>query len=170
MVYVILESDVPASDFNDLSKNYFYFYKENQIVLTTRDIPEDWVVFRRQVMERLHALYKLDCYAKYRTAIIENFYNTPLFTSIVATELLKCDSKNGVYSPAVIEWAEIQDIPVETAYREMKIQYQDISMVYIRNNAIYLKFARLINQTTDADELNKIVLEAHAHFTLNASI
>jgi hypothetical protein len=154
-------------NFNDYSINYQYFIQSNEFtVLDAVRTPDNWTQFRKQIIDRLNALFTLDFLAKTRTAFVENFYNMPMFTAILATELEKCNVEKNIYSPAIEEWASLQSVSPEIAYKELKITYTDISMTYIRNHAIYLNFAKQINQTEGADNLRKVLDAAKESFII----
>lgn len=156
-------------NFNDCTTNYQYFITSNKFTaLDAIRTPAEWTQFRKQIMDRLNALFTLDYFAKTRTAFVENFYNTPMFTAILATELEKCNVEKNIYSPAIEEWASLQNVSPEIAYKELKITYTDISMTYIRNHAIYLNFVNQINQTVGADNLKKVLEAAKESFIIGA--
>jgi len=150
-------------NFNDI--NIHYQYSDGKIrILSPYQIPNNWMAFRTQVIDRIEPLQILINQAKSRTSDLDNYYNTPMFTAILAVELEKCKPNENRYSLAIEEWALMQDVSVEVAYKELKIKYEDISLTYMRNNALYSRFVRKINQTVGKDNLKQVINEFSRKF------
>lgn len=55
------------------------------------------------------------------------------------------------YPPSIVEWAEINDLPLEDAYQELKMSYESAGIIIMRINAVWRKYVNLINSITEEE-------------------
>jgi hypothetical protein len=164
---------IPDSDqdynFNDISINYQYTVNTNKFeVLPPRLTPIGFTNTRQLILNRLNALHRLDRIAKSVMYRLHDFYGSTDFIAVLSHELLNCDPNTNKYSDAIKEWARIQEIPAETAYKELSMKFEDTSLQYFRNHAIYTKYVRKINQSTTPEDLKNVLSGAFMEFKLDS--
>jgi hypothetical protein len=156
-------------NFNDTSVNYRYISSTNKFeVLETQFTPIGFAEYRQLILNRLDALQRLDQNAKSVTYRLHDFYGSTDFIAVLSHELLNCDPNTNKYSDAIKEWARIQEIPAETAYKELSMKFEDTALQYLRNHAIYTKYARKINQSTTPEDLRNVLSSALMEFKLDS--
>lgn len=128
-------------------------------LIPERFIPKGLKEIRIIAIERLHALSVLDMIAKQAQVSAFSEFHNDMFVSTIGIELAKCIPDKNIYTEIIQEWASLQDVPVEIAYKELLLKYEDIALTCVRNDAIYSKYTRLINQTSGLDNL-QIVLDS----------
>jgi hypothetical protein len=84
-------------------------------------------------------------------------------------QLNKCDPSNNIYTTAIQDWANIQNVSYETAYQELKLRQEGYGLVYIRSHALYTKHAKNISQAKNEPELRKKYEEALLEIYTNRS-
>jgi hypothetical protein len=147
-------------DLNNPNMHYQWLgLKKHLQLIPERFIPPGLQETRTVAIERLHALFVLDILARMSQPSAFSKMHDDTFVSIISTELAKCIPDKNMYTEAIQEWAAIQEIPVENAYKELMLRYDDIALICVRNQSIYDKHVRLINQTSGLDNL-QIVLDS----------
>jgi len=165
--------DVPDNsryDFNDVNQNY-QIIKNNSIKgLPVRYITPEWIDLRTNTILRLKYLKELDGHAKSVTFTASEYYAAPMFHGLLGTELMKSNPATNTYASSIQEWAAIQDIPVDTAFKELTIMHEQATGTFLRNHALYLKYVRILGQTSGEENMKQVCENAHMEFLKNAWI
>lgn len=86
----------------------------------------------------------------------EYFASNELEGYLVA-ELNVCRPDENYFTPAINEWAELNEIAVDVAYQELRMRSTSIGRQHIRNHAIHQKFVNLINQQFTEKEMVSVL-------------
>ena len=78
------------------------------------------------------------------------------FSDAVCRELDKCDPANKKYSILIDEYADIQDLPVDQAYKTLKLEIESDIITKFRITAFADKWKNVINQVATRQEVEDI--------------
>jgi hypothetical protein len=92
------------------------------------------------------------------------------FDSYMETELKNCDPVKNEFSHILEEYARIVELPVDLAYRELKLRIESDNSVKFRIQALAEKWKKKINQGETSDELAAIRTNMIKEFWLNSMI
>lgn len=115
----------------------------------------EWRQLREQLFLRQNAFVQWETLTA-NALTSRNKYMWPEFGSYMEVELLKCSPELGQYTPAVEEYARILEMPIDQAFKELKLKIESDTNIKIRIQALAEKWKRRINQGTTAEELNGI--------------
>jgi len=89
--------------------------------------------------------------------LYSRFSEDDMLLHIVSKELDSCDPKNNVFSNGIHSWAKIMNVSVETAYKELKFDYDCTSVTILKLHAVWNKFMNLINSLNTLEEILQCV-------------
>lgn len=137
--------------------------------LPEKFITEEWINKRRfyKLKKVFLNLWEFQIRRSCRKQI--DFFGTPNMMPFLTDQLNKCDPSNNIYTTAIQDWANIQNVSYETAYQELKLRQEGYGLVYIRSHALYTKHAKNISQAKNEPELRKKYEEALLEIYTNRS-
>lgn len=168
----LVYSKVPPGNhnFNDINQHWQFVRNQYLKPLPAEYITPEWIDLRTQSLLRLQYLQELEFLAKTATMNSTEYYAAPMFHGLLSTELVKCNPAQGLYTSAIQEWAGIQEVPVDTAFKELSIINDQCAGVFFRNHALYLKFVRILGQTSGEENMKQVCDDATAEFIRNSHI
>jgi hypothetical protein len=89
--------------------------------------------------------------------------------SILNDEIRASNPSQRQYSEGIVEYAEIQDIPVESAFYEIQFKLESYKTVMIRDYALFEKYVRIFT-TCDLGEMEKNFRCLQDEMFLNAKV
>jgi hypothetical protein len=107
---------------------------------------------RDEARLRLTFLYALEVWAQQPIARLCDYFDTTL-DPLLLDELQHCGADNASYSACVREYAEIQDIPADTAYQELNMKARASVAIRMRNYALYQRGVNRLNAARSKVEL-----------------
>src|ERR1043166_3617605 len=93
---------------------------------------------RDEARLRLAYLYALEVWARERLARLYDYFD-PTLDPLLLSDLQHCDAGNASYSEGVCEYAQIHDIPIDTAHQELLMKARASVTIRMRNYALYQK-------------------------------
>lgn len=157
-----------GTDFDDLSQHYQYSKNVFVVPLPKHLITEAWIKRRALAKARADALWAWEvCCNKYLAERSFDYYFPGMMDAYLSEQLRACDPATGHYTSAIIEWATISQVAVDTAYQELKLRYESLGLRLIRNHALYYRYVQAINAETDPSKLMHIVILATQHLFLS---
>jgi hypothetical protein len=70
--------------------------------------------------------------------------------------------KSKSFSPAIIEWGEINNISDIEAYYDLKMQYESAGIAVVRINAVWNKYSEMINSITNKQDFEELDIFSRA--------
>lgn len=151
--YSYLKKEKPDWTYNYNDPHIHYCVEDGGIgALPERFKTEEWANFRKFMFHKSYCLeyWEFSC-MKVVSRIDEYF--SDYFSAYINVELAKCDPAQNLYTDAVKEYAFVQEIPIDAAYRELHIKNHHKGIVHTRSYAVYLKGVREINQQKTFDDV-----------------
>jgi hypothetical protein len=139
-------SIVPWSQVSDSWK------QQQKILVLRQDLFYSWETFTAGALARL-TRYKWD-----------------QFDQLATRELDKCDPLANQYTMMLEEYARVMEVPVEQAYKELKLRIESDNIARFRITAMAEKWKNIINTITTSDESASVRKEMVREFWLNAAI
>lgn len=123
------------------------------ISMDKRLITDAWIEKRKLIFEKRQALISYEWICRFYTSRVSNFYGWSNMLPFLLEELNKCDVDNNIFSDAIIEYANIQEINPEAAYYDLRRKSDDIGFSYLRTYAVYEKMSKLISLSSTKEEV-----------------
>jgi hypothetical protein len=143
-------------DFNDIRLHYQLVSREGVVVTLNEDlVTPEWIEKRKKIILRLKWIKNFQDLVHSATIKASEYFGLYNFEGFLVSQLNQSNPATGYFTPAIREWAEIQDVSEFDAWQELTIRSNHYGLVYMRNHAIYLKYLRKINQLETADEYLK---------------
>lgn len=172
--YTVLLHDKEFSldyNFNDPAVHVQLIGKDTTVrPMPAHMVTDEWKEKRAKVIVKIHWLEYLEFLTKCLTMKTTEYYGMGDFEGFLNTQLSKCDPANNYYTPAVVEWAGIQDVPVSAAFQELTIRSENHGMAHVRNHAIYMKYLRKMNQANTEAEYKDLCDQAWTDLIRNALV
>lgn len=109
---------------------------------------EEFLLRKRLAKARGIALYSIELFMERYLNRTHDFYDSSL-DSFLAYSLLA----SGQDSPAVKEYAAIQEIPLLAAYNELKLRLENHGMMRLKNFATFKKYVHRINTKATQEDI-----------------
>lgn len=143
----------------NFDKDFYQFAIKFKVFPMPEELKTPEFLERRRVIKlRLAYLHSLETYNQEQLNRTIDFYDK--FDGYLLSAIEKCDPSTNTYHPGIVEYATISGIPVEAAYRELKMREETRGAVKLRNLAIYRKHVNIFNKLTTRDELKLAFKEA----------
>lgn len=139
-VYEIVDS-VPSGKTFDLRK--------------IESITPEWIEKRKLGNFRAAKIRSLEMICERYLARLKNFTSDDAFLQYFSTQISLVDEKNNYYPPSIIEWANISNVTPQTAYQELKLNYDSIGIAMMRMHAIWNKYVDKFNQIDSEEEFEE---------------
>lgn len=125
-----------------------------------------WIEKRTLANFRANKIRTLESFCERYSARLVNFFGDELLFQNLSNELSKVDVKNNDYPISIIEWAEINNISPNAAYKELKLQYESTTISIMRIHAIWNKYVEKINQLNynQEDQADDLIHSLEAEF------
>lgn len=151
----VTKRDDYKHDFNDISK-HFQINKDFSIdVLPEKFITQDYLKLRQLILKKKIFLSLWDFQIRRSCQNYTDFYGAPFMMAYLCDELNKCNPDKNEYTQAIIDWANIQEVPADAAYRELKFRHEGYGLVMLRAHALYTKYALKISCATSDEDVKK---------------
>ena len=157
----------------DLSKDHLRVYKDGNNVLVKHLDPAvitpEFLAKKQLVTMRGEYLYALEMYTMapiIRTADLLD----PSVLPFITDQLGKAKPEEGYYPNAIQEYAFISGIETDTAYQELSMRVETVGLIRLRAQAIFDKYARMINIATTKAECSLALNKAHEERYMNALV
>lgn len=167
----------PAADYN-MVKNRDLFYgkayvfdpKKYSLVETdVNNLSDSWKETQELVRMRQEAFFTWE--SLMYNALLKATQNTwDGYDFVAYTELSKCDPSEGVFTPTVTEYARILEIPVLSAYKELKLQTETQIMKKFRIQSLSEKWKRKINTCYTKDDIEAAKKQMHREYITNGNL
>jgi len=159
----ILPASVPWL-YDQYNKDYnsfevFYQHRNMQIFeMKSELITDEFVSLKKlaKLRNSVQHVWEARCRQFLLDRNYEYFANSEL-EGYLLVELNNCNTTKNFYTPAITEWAELNEISADVAYQELRMRSTSIGRQHIRNHAIHQKFVNLINQQFTEKEMIKIL-------------
>lgn len=100
------------------------------------------------------AIYSLELFLNTYLDRTDDFYDKEL-NDIMVYALQGCDIENNIYSDAITEYASVMEIPLDTAYYEIRLRIENHGIIKLKNYARFKKYTSIINSLTTAEDIEK---------------
>jgi hypothetical protein len=118
-------------------------------------VTDEWLAKRRLALAKRKSLISWEYLCRISTSSNNDYFGWTYLMPFLIRELDKCNINDNVYSQAILDWAEIQEITPQAAFNELEMKMQGIGLSYMRNYAFYNKYARLITMSQTIEEVQK---------------
>lgn len=115
------------------------------VEMTSEEVTEEWIKRRHLANLRLQSLVLLESKLERYMVRLKSFSGDEMFVPFMAQELNQCDMPLGVFTPAIIEWANIAGVDPATAVNELSMKVRSYLLSISRLNAIWVKYVNKIN-------------------------
>jgi hypothetical protein len=166
---LVAERDDWKYNFNDIERHYQVDFNFNITELPPKFITNEWIEKRRIFIHKKFFLNQWEFQIRRSCRKMVDFYATSHMMPFLIDQLNKCDPEKNEYTTAIQDWANIQEIPPQAAYQELKLRQEGYGLVYLRSHALYTKFARKISMSKTMDDVVKNYNEAVATIYTNIS-
>lgn len=89
---------------------------------------------------------------------------------VAYTELSKCNTLEGLFTQPIQEYARILEMPVEEAFKELKLQTEAQIIKKFRIQSLAEKWKRKINTCYTKDEIDAAKKQMHREFLTNGNL
>lgn len=151
-----------TTDLKCLHQNYnnhnihFKFTNKNPIPISELEkelITDRWIERRQLIIRKTLELQFWENANKRSVSRVNEYFGMSNLLPFLHSQLEKCDSDRGEYTEAVKEWADIQDVTPDIAYRELVLKTHNYGMTYLRSHALYTKHMWLLARASTIQEL-----------------
>ena len=152
------------------SNIYMMEQKTNKLVIVPDDqVSDSWKQQREILRLRQDAIFLWETYtANSLVRVVRHAWQH--FDVVAEAELSKCDPTADQFTHIIEEYARIMELPVNRAYKELKLRIESDNVARFRIQAMAEKWKNKINQSNTADEINKVKQEMLNEFWLNSYI
>jgi hypothetical protein len=160
-------------DFNDLNNHYSHQTKQGHILgeLHSKIVTAEYIAYRKEIQIRLDFQESLITFCEMS---ILGISETPFlidYGDTILHEINNSDPTIDQYTDAIKSYAFASDCSNSTAYQELKLHMENMSLVRMRNLGIYIKYRNKLHATPGTMVLQKNVLEAaKSELFKNASV
>jgi hypothetical protein len=153
----------------DLKSNHLMINNGNISILPDHLVTEKFLANKE--VAKLRALYinSLEVYLKIQLARV-NIFNDENVVTYMQREVVASTPEVGVYSNGIHEYANISEISPESAYNELKLMLDSISLIKLRNMAWYRKYVSIINTLHTKEEMKRAFYKIYNELYTNALI
>jgi len=149
------------SNFNTLDINYSHRYKHGDILgeLHSSAVTETYINYRKEIKIRLSFQEAL---VQFCEITVLGISETPFLIEYGDTILYEISNSNPdkqQYTDAIKSYAFASNCSNSTAYGELKLHMENISLVRMRNLGIYINYRNKLHDTVGTISEQKIVLE-----------
>lgn len=157
-------------DLNNLKEHYQLSRFRPIDSLPNNFLTGQWIAQRTLFQHKKYHL-KLWEY-KVRLAINKNndFFGNSNVMAFLTEQLSKCRPEQDYYTPAIEEWADIQEVSPTAAYQELQLRKESYGLVYLRSHAIYHRYVRKISMAESFNQIEHHYNEAITDLSLKARI
>lgn len=117
---------------------------------------ELWVKKRKLTAFKINKLKILETLCDRYLSRLKTFTGDTFFFQYIGKALGTCDIKSKLFSPAIIEWGQINNLSDSEAYYDLKMQYESAGIAVVRINAVWAKYSDLINSITNKQEFDEL--------------
>lgn len=146
--YIASECNVAKIVEETPSKRFFDLVEYPKELLS-----QDWYAKRHLANIRADALMVLEQRCERYLSRSKHFIGDEIFLQFLGKELDLCDPKTVSYTPAIQEWADINNRQVDSAYQELKMHYESSSISVMRIHALWNKYVEIINSKKEKSEM-----------------
>lgn len=140
---------MPSRELNKSQKKYD--------ILEVEQIPEKIKRIKEIFEIRKKGLELLDQNCMRYTSRLFNFFGDHLFYSSILKEIEKSNPKSNYYSDGILDWAHISNTTPNSAYQQLKLEYDSISISMIKMHALWSKYVERINSMSNEDQIIQLV-------------
>lgn len=119
-------------------------------------VSDTWIEKRKLTAFRVSKLKILETTCDRYLTRFKTFTGDSFFQQYIGKQLDISDVENEKFSPAIIEWAEINNLSSKAAYYDLKMKYDSAGISTVRVNAIWNKYSDMINSVKDKQEFEKL--------------
>jgi hypothetical protein len=116
-------------------------------------LSQDWYAKRWLGNARADAIMILEQRCERYLSRSKHFIGDEMFLQFLGKELDLCDPKTTTYTPAIQEWADINNRAVDAAYQELKMNYESSNISVMRIHALWNKYVEIINSKTEKSDM-----------------
>lgn len=164
-------------DYDKFTDRYFFYNKiwmldskKNSFVeIDPNNVSDRWKRQREILFLRQNALVHWETYVS-NSMIRVTRHKWEAFDSYMLEELKNCDPTSNEFSKIIEEYARILEIPVDIAYKDLKLRIESDNSVRFRIQAMAEKWKRKINQCNTSDELTAIRKQMVIDFSTNSMV
>jgi len=128
-------------------------------------ITEEWIAKRKLGNARADSLMVLEQRCERYLSRTKHFIGDEIFLNFLSKELTNCNDEQDYYTPAIHEWADINNKTVGAAFQELVMYYESASISVLRVHALWNKYTEIINSTTDITQMeDALFLQLEAEF------
>jgi hypothetical protein len=146
-------------NYNDIGQHY-EFKKMKILPLKENLINDEYLNIKRLAILRnsYHRSWETKCKQHLQNRN-HDYHGLSMLGGYLNIQLEQCKPQLNFYTSAIHEWAIISEVPVATAYQELRIKSDTIGIQYLQNHAIYQKYVNLLNKCLHKTELEDVILE-----------
>ena len=119
-------------------------------------VSELWLKKRKLTAFKINKLKILETICDRYLSRLKTFTGDTFFFQYIGKALDECDIKSKSFSPAIIEWSEINNISDVEAYYDLKMQYDSAGIAVMRINAVWNKYSEMINLITNKQDFEEL--------------
>jgi hypothetical protein len=128
-------------------------------------LSQDWYAKRWLANARADAIMVLEQRCERYLSRSKYFIGDEMFLQFLGKELDLCDPKTTTYTPAIQEWADINNRTVDAAYQELKMNYESSNISVMRIHALWNKYVEIINSKTEKSDMdNALFMQLESEF------
>lgn len=151
-------------------KAYVYDFKKYSLVETSIDnLSDSWKQTQEVVRLRQEAFFTWESLT-YNASLKATQNTWDGYDFVAYTELKMCDASIGAYTQPIKEYARILEMPVEQAYKELKLQTETQIVKKFRIQALSEKWKRRINSCYTKDEIDAARKQMNREFITNGNL
>lgn len=151
-------------------KIYMVENKRNSIVeIPSENVSDSWKRQRDIIFLRQEVFYNWETYTTTSLARLTR-HKWDHFDVMAENELAKCNPGNNEFTWIIEEYARVMEVPVDRAYKELKLRIESDNITRFRITALAEKWKIKINQCEAPEEFDVVKRDMLKEFWLNSSI
>jgi hypothetical protein len=160
---------------NSIFSNSQMMTSEGNVCESSKSLPENksfdlhplsvselWSKKRKLTAFKINKLKILETICDRYLSRLKTFTGDTFFFQYIGKALDTCDMKSKSFSPAIIEWGEINNISDIEAYYDLKMQYESAGIAVVRINAVWNKYSDMINSITNKQDFEELDIFSRA--------
>lgn len=117
-------------------------------------------VYQKRELLGLRSKYLYDLELLCKTQLTRTrLFVDPAVGPFLLDQLKQCDPKNDFYTLRIHEYADINQIPVDTAYQELMLRTQSADLIRFRVQAFYDKYSHQLNGLSKPEDFDRVMMD-----------
>jgi hypothetical protein len=126
-------------------------------IVEVSDVSDAWIENRYIANLRSRAFSFLEMTLERHLSRFKQFVSDEMLYSYLAKELAQCNPEQNSYTPAILNYSEIVELPPQAVYYDLSMKYDSFNLTVLRFSAIWEKYIPKVNTIATESEFDKIL-------------